>query len=296
MKGLTLIAIAFILMFVSPALAKQKALIVEGFDAPESVTFDGEYYYVSNMGKKLAPTAKDNDGFISKLSQNGKVIERHFLPRKGFLNSPKGLAIAGDILLVADVDRLVGFDLGAGEKKIDIDFSSTGTRFLNAIAIKDENTVFVSATDIGKIFEVKICCSYLFDELITQINGPNGLWWDEDDSVLYVVGWGSGKPDGRVGAVTIDINGAWYKTIGDFQGFLDGAVLENPARLIFSDWIAFEKKGEVKSIDLSAGEVTTVPTPELIGGPADFYFNRTGESLVIPMMMEGKVMFAPYGG
>ncbi|VAX24420.1 hypothetical protein MNBD_NITROSPINAE02-1110 [hydrothermal vent metagenome] len=296
MKGLTCIAISLILMFVSPALAKQKALIVEGFDSPESITFDGEYYYVSNMGKNLAPTAKDNDGFISKLSRDGKVVDRHFLPRKGFLNSPKGLAIAGDILLAADVDRLAGFDLKTGEKTIDIDFSSAGTKYLNAIAVKDENTVFVSASDAGKIFKVNICCTYHFEALITQINGPNGLWWDEDNSVLYVVGWGSGKPDGRVGAVTVGSAGAWYKTIGDYRGFLDGAVLENSARLLFSDWIAFEKKGEVKAMNLGSGEVTTIPTPELIGGPADFYLNRFDATLAIPMMMEGKVMFVPYGG
>lgn len=50
----------------------------DGFKSPESIFVDKNYVYVSNVGEKLEPLAKDNDGFISKLDKNGKVLEINF--------------------------------------------------------------------------------------------------------------------------------------------------------------------------------------------------------------------------
>lgn len=47
---------------------------------------------MSNVGEKLEPLAKDNDGFISKLDKNGKVLEYKFLTH---LNTPKGMMEIG---------------------------------------------------------------------------------------------------------------------------------------------------------------------------------------------------------
>ena len=44
--------------------------VIEGFSFPESVVTDymSGFVFVSNMGEKLEPSAKDKDGFISRLS------------------------------------------------------------------------------------------------------------------------------------------------------------------------------------------------------------------------------------
>lgn len=100
--------LALSLLPMSPA---QAVRIIEGFSHPESITADSTgKIFVSNIGAALEPTAKDGDGFITELSADGAVIERFFTP-KGALNAPKGLAAINDVLYVADIDRIVGFNL-----------------------------------------------------------------------------------------------------------------------------------------------------------------------------------------
>lgn len=66
---------------------------------------------VSNQGKD--PLSKDGDGFITETDRHGKIIKARF--QKGILNTPKGLATIGDVLYVADLDRVVGFNINNGK-------------------------------------------------------------------------------------------------------------------------------------------------------------------------------------
>ena len=84
-----------------------KVASVEGFLTPESVLHDSgqDIYFVSNING--SPTAKDNNGFISRLKPDGAVENLKFIEGgKGgvVLNAPKGLALHGDTLWVADID------------------------------------------------------------------------------------------------------------------------------------------------------------------------------------------------
>ena len=124
-----------------------------GLSYPESIISDGRFLYVSNVGKALNPSEKDGDGFISKLSLQGQVITPSITTEK--LNAPKGSAIIKGVLYVADIDRMIGIDLSSGKKTVDINLGNNVT-FANDVAVKDDNTLFVSATDAGKIFEVNI--------------------------------------------------------------------------------------------------------------------------------------------
>ena len=49
---------------------------------PESVAYDAEndVFYAANIGEKLAPSAKDGDGVLSRLSPDGTVETLRFLP------------------------------------------------------------------------------------------------------------------------------------------------------------------------------------------------------------------------
>jgi len=94
----------------------ETARMVDGFAAPESVLVAGSRVFVSNIGAKLDPSAKDGDGFISELDRAGRMVARKAFPRNGGepLHAPKGLALAGVRLYVADVDRVVGFKISSG--------------------------------------------------------------------------------------------------------------------------------------------------------------------------------------
>src|SRR5687768_2744216 len=95
---------------------------------PESVTSDGKFLYVTNVGKTFEPTAKDGDGFISKVSLDGKTITRFITDAK--LNAPKGIGIVRGVLYVTDIDRIVGIQLHTGTKVVDINLSVTGASFV----------------------------------------------------------------------------------------------------------------------------------------------------------------------
>src|SRR5947209_971296 len=83
---------------------------IEGFEAPESIIKIRDIIFVSNIGGAQAnPMAKDGNGFISLLSANGNIIQKKF--QKGILNGPKGLAVIGNTVYVADIDRIVGFNI-----------------------------------------------------------------------------------------------------------------------------------------------------------------------------------------
>ncbi|KAF5276817.1 hypothetical protein FQR65_LT16160 [Abscondita terminalis] len=48
-----------------------------------------------------------------KLKSDGKLIELKFAPTKGVLHAPKGMTIENGILYVADLERIVGFDINS---------------------------------------------------------------------------------------------------------------------------------------------------------------------------------------
>src|SRR5712675_105758 len=82
---------------------------ISGFEAPESIIKSGDRLFVSNMGgSKPDPMALDGNGFISELSKDGRIIHEKF--QKSVLNGPKGLAIVKDVVYVADINRVVGFN------------------------------------------------------------------------------------------------------------------------------------------------------------------------------------------
>src|SRR5690554_3513366 len=82
---------------------------INGFSMPESITSDGKRFFVSNQGQDVF--SKDGDGFISEISSEGKLIDLKLFPKEGILHAPKGTTIANGILYVADLDRVVGFDI-----------------------------------------------------------------------------------------------------------------------------------------------------------------------------------------
>lgn len=92
------------------------------FDQPENLVYDAasDVYLVANIVG--GPTAHDANGFISRVGPDGRVIARKWIDGTKAdtrLDAPKGLAIHGDTLVVADVgavrlfDRRTGASLGA---------------------------------------------------------------------------------------------------------------------------------------------------------------------------------------
>ena len=154
--------------------AQQKINTGRFVQYPESVVTDGLYYYIADIGKQLNPTEKDGDGVIWKMDKAGQQVgDSAFV--KG-LHAPKGAVINNGILFVTDIDRVVGFDLRTRQKKYEIDCcSALGCVLLNDLAVKDKQTLFVSAMDINKIFIIHLATKPHVGELVltNPIKGPN---------------------------------------------------------------------------------------------------------------------------
>lgn len=268
------------------ASAWQENKAVTGFSHPESVIWHEGHYYVSNIGKELEPQKKDGDGFISKMTADGKVEVLHFLPAKGTLNAPKGSAFIGEVLYVADIDRIVGFDIRS--RKTVFELQLPGTTFLNdVVAVKGQ--LLVSATDIGKLFMVDVVRHKAL-ALDTSIPGANGLCYDATTDKLYCVGFST---EGEVpnGAVyVIEQEGSKATELEGYKGLLDGVALYR-GKLYFSDWKSYDKSGVVVVGDLQQKNFTVRNAKTPVGGPADFTLSPDGKYLVIPALLEEKVLW-----
>lgn len=263
----------------------QTTKTITGFNHIESVVTDNSFIYVADIGKELNPAAKDGDGQIIKLDQKGQILDAAFAKEK--LDAPKGLVINKGVLFLNDIDRLVAIDLKTGTKLYEIDFSKD-TSFLNDIAVWDNNTLYVSATDNSKLYKVNLI-DKSYSEIKTDktIAGINGLFCYKKGSRMYVNGFGSdNNPNGVIGYINLKDN--TFTKLTEMEGYYDGIFI-NKDVLYTSNWVAFEKKGVVLAINLYNNKVTKVKTSEPIAGPADFIIKN--DQLIMPAMMSGEIHF-----
>ncbi len=92
-----------------------------------------DVYLVSNING--APLDKDGNGFISRLAPDGSVLDLKWIDGGApgvALDAPKGMAIAGGVLYVADITELRMFDASSGEPMGSVEVP--GSTFLNDVA------------------------------------------------------------------------------------------------------------------------------------------------------------------
>jgi DNA-binding beta-propeller fold protein YncE len=133
----------------------------------ESVLYDKDrdVIYVSNING--APDGKDGNGFISKVSPDGKVAELQWA--KG-MDAPKGLGLYKDKLYVTDIDRIHEIDVKTG--KIKKSYKAEGAKFLNDITVDSTGRVYISDSGGGTISVIE---NGKLSKWMEGLNGPNGL-------------------------------------------------------------------------------------------------------------------------
>jgi DNA-binding beta-propeller fold protein YncE len=195
---------ALVCFLLSPA---AEAFEVSGLAMPESFIVDrlrGEYY-ISNVAGD--PVGKDGHGFITKLDATGNVIARKFIDstREAPLHAPKGLAIVGDYLFVADIDHLKGYEKHSGRLRFDLDLTAYGAVSLTDVTRDAQGNLYVSDRQGNFIAKIEPIRAYAISILArgAQLGRPNGLAVNPKTDRLVMVNGEEGRlyevaADGRV--------------------------------------------------------------------------------------------------
>jgi outer membrane protein assembly factor BamB len=237
------------------------------YATPESVLHDpvADVYLVSNIDGE--PDGKDGKGFISRLEPAGKLELRWI----DGLNAPKGSAIIGDVLYVADIDVVRMFDRASGAAKGEIAFE--GAQFLNDLSAAG-TMLWVSDTYGNAIYRVDTAAGNAITKVVQgeDLGKPNGL--AAHDGRVTVVTFGSGE------IYDLDDSG----TISDRRklpkGQLDGVVVDGD-RMLVSSW-------EAKAVY----ELRGADVKELVSGvesPADIGYDAGRKRILIPLFMKNTV-------
>jgi hypothetical protein len=258
-----------------------------GFSTPEGVVHDtvADAYFVSNING--SPAAKDGNGFISRLRPDGTVDSLRFIAggRGGVtLNAPKGIAIAGDTLWVADIDALRAFDRQTGAPIRSVAFGRRA-QFLNDVAVGPDGAVYVSETGVrftgaggmeptgtAGVFRVGARDAIELVARDTALAAPNGITAHAGRMLL---GSFAGP---RIFAWTEGQEG--LAPIGLSIGGIDGLEVLDDGRVIASTW-------EDSSI-VVIGESATRLIPGL-PSPADFAVDRGRRRIIVPLFNENRV-------
>lgn len=169
-------------------------------------------YFISSVNGEA--DAADNNGFITKLDPNGKLLNLKFIQGgKGdvTLHAPKGMALVEHVLYVADLDTLRGFDTTTGKQVLALTIRTPATSqatvpqtSLTDVTFDGKGHLYCSDQKANTIYRVDLA-SKTFSVLVTDqaLAGPSGLVVHPRSGQIIAVSWDKGKiseisPEGRV--------------------------------------------------------------------------------------------------
>jgi len=257
------------------------------FAAPESAFYDAASgaIFVSSINGQILD--KDGNGYISRLSPDGKVVSAKWVTG---LNGPKGLRAVGGTLWAADIDEVVGIEIASG--RITSRVKVEGSQFLNDLATAPDGTVYVSDSNLSRIYMVKDGKSSVFVEGADLVEQPNGLLVDGSRLILGTIGpaappggRGAGRgqpnPGGHLFAFDVKTKQRTQVTTQAVGG-IDGIEPDGQGGLLVTDVIGqrllhVSKAGEVKVL------------AKFTAGGADFGYIGAKRIAVVPFLFGNNV-------
>ena len=251
---------------------------ITGLKMPESVVQakDGRIF-VSEIGE----FGKDGDGQITVIDSNGKAS----VFARG-LDDPKGLAIIGQYLYVADKTKVLKITPD-GKASVFVPAAAFASmpQFLNDLEADPQGNLYVSDSgDLksgGAIYKITPDgkANLLINEAKdARIKAPNGLLAGDTGEVLMEVDFDSGilySYNQKTGALT---------DLAEGFGGSDGLVHHSNGILYVSDW----KNGKVFSVN-TKGDVTLIK--DGYQSAADIAITKDEKYLMVPDMKAGVLDF-----
>ena len=150
-----------------------------------------DVYFVSNVNGN--PSRKDGNGSIARVDAATRAVTMLAEGGKNgvTLNAPKGLAIVGGTLWVADIDVVRGFDTHTGKMVKTVDLSKQGAKLLNDVAAGADSALYITDTGVAfgangemthpgpdRIFRVGPDQQVSIALEGAMLAGPNGITFD----------------------------------------------------------------------------------------------------------------------
>jgi hypothetical protein len=259
-----------------------EAAQITGLESPHSFVGDqhGKEYYISNVNGD--PETRDNNGFITKLDAQGKIVSLKFIQggvADILLHAPKGMALIGKTLYIADLDQLKGFDKITGKPLLIISFSGISPRgsvSLTGLVAAPNGLLYASDQAANSIYRVDPTANHRVNLLIhdDRLAGPTGIAVHPTTNDLIAVSWEKGKileitPEGRL-------------TELESNGFLTGR-FQNLSGVDFDRW------GNMYVSDFTKGKIWRITRDhrfhviaEYLPAPADISIDRANNLILVP--------------
>ncbi len=239
----------------------------------------GKEYFISSVNGE--PEAADNNGFITKLDANGKIVNLKFIQGgRGdvTLHAPKGMALVDQILYVADLDSLRAFDVASGKPlaAIAVPGASAQTRpLLTDVVFDGKSLLYCSDQKANRIYRIELP-SHKVTVLTADpsLAGPAGLAVHPKSGRIIAVSWDKGKifeitPDGAVSELFSN-------------GFFSG-------RFTNLRGVDFDRWGNMYVSDFTTGKVWRMTwdrrfqvIAEYLPSPGDISIDRTNNLILVP--------------
>ena len=258
-----------------------KAAQITGLESPHSFVGDpsGKEYFISNINGE--PDARDNNGFITKLNAEGKIIDLKFIQggvADVLLHAPKGMALVGPILYIADLDQLKAFDKASGKLFATVSFpTSPNMRVsLTDVAAAPGGVLYVTDQAANAIYRIDPSADHRVDLLIhdERLAGPAGIAIHPGTNHLITVSWQKGK--------ILDITPDGQLTELESNGFFTGR-FQNLSGVDFDQW------GNMYVSDLTKGKIWRMTRDhrfqviaEYLPAPADISIDRVNNLILVP--------------
>ena len=238
---------------------------------PESVLYDAanDFYYVSCING-VPPDAKDGDGYIAKMDANGKIITDKWATG---MSAPKGMALVGNTLYVADISKIVMIDVATG--KISGEKEIEGAAFLNDMDAASDGTVYFTDSGTKKAYSMK---NGEVKELFTNddLAQINGVYVDGDNLTF------ASMESGNVVKYSLLNNTATVVSDSLFGG--DG-IKKYKDGYIISNW-----NGEVYHLTADWKKTKILDTQRAKLNAADIEVVESKNLLLVPTFFGNKVM------